>query len=78
LEHTAVDLALDRTVRGADVPVLPMVVDRLLAPDPTDDHHGRLSEDGRLVGHDRRRLVAGDLAGLFDGPRRSTSTRACR
>jgi hypothetical protein len=68
LEHTAVDLALDRTVRGADVPVLPMVVDRLLAPDPTDDHDGRLSEDGRLVGHALRRLVAGDLAGLFDGP----------
>ncbi|GAB3862666.1 ATP-binding protein [Nocardioides maradonensis] len=68
LEHSAVDLALDRTVRGADVPVLPMVVDRLLAPDPVDDHDGRLIEDGRLVGHALRRLVAGDLAGLFDGP----------
>jgi hypothetical protein len=68
LEHTAVDIALDRTVRDADVPVLPMVVDRLLAPDPTDDHDGRLTEDGRLVGHALRRLVAGDLAGLFDGP----------
>ena len=33
LEHTAVDIAIDRTVRSADVPVLPMVVDRLLAPD---------------------------------------------
>ncbi|MEP9382893.1 ATP-binding protein [Nocardioides sp. KR10-350] len=68
LEHTAVDLALDRTVRGTDVPALPMVVDRLLAPDPADDHEGRLTEDGRLVGHALRRLVAGDLAGLFDGP----------
>ncbi|MEI2713883.1 MAG: ATP-binding protein [Nocardioides sp.] len=68
LEHTAVDLALDRTVRGADVPVLPMVVDRLLTPDRDDDHDGRLTEDGRLVGHALRRLVAGDLAGLFDGP----------
>ncbi|WP_310964129.1 ATP-binding protein [Nocardioides terrisoli] len=68
LEHTAVDLALDVTVRGADVPVLPMVVDRLLAPSPTDDHDGRLTEDGRVVGHALRRLVAGDLAGLFDGP----------
>jgi hypothetical protein len=68
LEHTAVDLALDRTVRGADVPVLPMVVDRLLAPERTDDPDGRLTEDGRLVGHALRRLVAGDLAGLFDGP----------
>jgi type IV secretory pathway VirB4 component len=68
LEHTAVDLALDRTVDGAAVPVLPLVVDRLLAPDRADDHDGRLLEDGRLVGHALRRLVAGDLAGLFDGP----------
>ncbi|MFT4011438.1 MAG: ATP-binding protein, partial [Nocardioidaceae bacterium] len=66
LEHTAVDLALDRAVRSTDVPVLPMVVDRLLAPDRSDDHDGRLTEDGRLVGHALRRLVAGDLAGLFD------------
>jgi hypothetical protein len=68
LEHTAVDLALERTVHSADVPVLPLVVDRLLAPDPADDHDGQLTEDGRLVGHALRRLVAGDLAGLFDGP----------
>ena len=68
LEHTAVDIAIDRTVRSADVPVLPMVVDRLLAPDRADDPDGRLTEDGRLVGHALRRLVAGDLAGLFDGP----------
>lgn len=68
LEHTCVDLALDRAVHGAEVPVLPMVVDRLLAPDPADDHDGLLTEDGRLVGHALRRLVAGDLAGLFDGP----------
>ncbi|QCX27732.1 VirB4 family type IV secretion system protein [Nocardioides jishulii] len=68
LEHTAIDVALDRTVHGADVPVLPMVVDRLLAPEATDDHDGRLLEDGRLAGHALRRLVAGDLAGLFDGP----------
>ena len=51
-----------------DVPVLPMVVDRLLAPEASDDPDGRLTEDGRLVGHALRRLVAGDLAGLFDGP----------
>ncbi len=29
---------------------------------------GRRFRDGRLVGHALRRLVAGDLAGLFDGP----------
>ena len=44
-----------------------MVVDRILAPNAENDD-GRLAEDGRLVGHALRRLVAGDLAGLFDGP----------
>ena len=68
LEHTAVDVALSGVVRDSDVPVLPMVVDRLLAPEKIDDPDGRLAEDGRLVGHALRRLVAGDLAGLFDGP----------
>jgi len=66
LEHTAIDLALTATVRTADVPILPMVVDRILNPDCDAD--GRLQEDGRLVGHALRRLVAGDLQGLFDGP----------
>ncbi|HEY9566263.1 MAG TPA: ATP-binding protein, partial [Nocardioides sp.] len=68
LEHTAVDIALAEVVRTADVPVLPLVVDRLLEPDPSVDPTGRLTEDGRLPGHALRRLVAGDLAGLFDGP----------
>ncbi len=68
LEHTAIDLALAGTVRGNDVPILPMVVDRILTPDPADDPDGRLAEDGRMVGHALRRLVAGDLQGLFDGP----------
>ena len=68
LEHTAIDVALAGAVQAADVPVLPMVVDRLLEPDTTDDPDGRLAEDGRLAGHALRRLVAGDLAGLFDGP----------
>ncbi len=68
LEHTAVDVALASTVRNAEVPLLPMVVDRLLNPDASDDAEGRLAEDGRLVGHALRRLVGGDLAGLFDGP----------
>jgi hypothetical protein len=68
LEHTAIDVALAEAVRTSEVPVLPMVVDRLLSPEPADDPEGRLAEDGRLVGHALRRLVAGDLAGLFDGP----------
>lgn len=68
LEHTAIDLALRDAVRSAEVPILPMVVDRVLAPNPADDPDGRLAEDGRLVGHALRRLAAGDLQGLFDGP----------
>ena len=68
LEHTAIDLALTETVRDNDVPILPMVVDRILHPNAADDADGRLAEDGRLVGHALRRLVAGDLQGLFDGP----------
>lgn len=68
LEHTAIDVALADVVRTAEVPVLPLVVDRLLAPDRAADPDGRLTEDGRLAGHALRRLVAGDLAGLFDGP----------
>jgi hypothetical protein len=70
LEHTAIDTALTATMRENTVPILPMIVDRLL--DPAEDSDGRLKEDGRMVGHALRRLVAGDLAGLFDGP--STET----
>jgi hypothetical protein len=68
LEHTAIDLALRDAVRSAEVPILPMVVDRVLSPSRADDEDRRLAEDGRLVGHALRRLVAGDLQGLFDGP----------
>ncbi|SDG83304.1 ATP-binding protein [Microbacterium pygmaeum] len=68
VEHTAVDVALTDVVRSAEVPILPMVVDRILSPATSDGGDRRLAEDGRLVGHALRRLVAGDLAGLFDGP----------
>ncbi|OSM44571.1 ATP-binding protein [Nesterenkonia sp. PF2B19] len=68
LEHTAIDLALTTAVRENDVPILPMVVDHILNPAHHDNDDGRLAEDGRLVGHALRRLVAGDLQGLFDGP----------
>ncbi|ACZ29843.1 Type IV secretory pathway VirB4 protein-like protein [Xylanimonas cellulosilytica DSM 15894] len=66
LEHTAVDVALLDAVHSSSTPVLPVVVDRLLTPSSGTDP--RLFDDGRLVGHALRRLVAGDLAGMFDGP----------
>ena len=68
LEHTAIDVALADAVQASAVPVLPMVVDRLLVPERGPERDARLAEDGRIVGHALRRLVAGDLAGLFDGP----------
>lgn len=69
VEHTTIDVALTAAVREADgVPVLPAVVEQLLQPHRDDDPDGRLAEDGRPVAHALRRLVAGDLAGMFDGP----------
>jgi len=66
VEHTAVDIALASAVAASQTPILPMVVERILHPDTAADP--RLAEDGRIVGHALRRLVAGDLAGIFDGP----------
>lgn len=66
VEHTAIDIALHAVTASTSVPVLPLVVDRILQPDADADT--RLAEDGRMAGHALRRLVAGDLAGLFDGP----------
>mgnify|MGYP002825561262 CR=1 FL=1 len=53
-------------MRNAEVPILPMVVDRILNPSDKDDEDGRLAADGRLVGHALRRLVAEDLQGLSE------------
>lgn len=66
LEHTAIDAALQAVVSTTTTPILPLIVDRILTPDAGEDE--RLAEDGRLVGHALRRLVYGDLQGLFDGP----------
>ena len=70
VEHTALDAALGWAVDARPVPVLPDVVDALLCPRSglpgatTAD----LTRDGRDIGHALRRLVLGELAGLFDGP----------
>jgi hypothetical protein len=72
-ERVAVDLALSTVVAGGAVPTLPAVVDAML--DPTLEAAERirtrqaiLLEDGRDVALELRRLVHGDLRGMFDGP----------
>jgi hypothetical protein len=69
VEHTALDAALAATARR-EVPTLPDVVHALLEPpaDASASTRPELREDGRACAHALRRLVHGDLAGLFDGP----------
>lgn len=71
-ERAAVDLALVSARASAGVPTLPRVVEALL--DPLDESAARirtdratLLEDGRDVALELRRLVHGDLRGMFDG-----------
>ena len=70
VEHTALDAALAQAVAWNTEPTLPAVVEALLRP--VEDLVGatveELTRDGRDIGHALRRLVIGDLAGLFDGP----------
>ena len=70
VEHTALDAALRSTISSSTTPTLPAVVDTLLEPREalTGASLVELTRDGRDLGHALRRLVAGDLAGLFDGP----------
>jgi hypothetical protein len=79
-ERSALDVAVaaasqpDHLAEGREPgPTLPSVVDALLRPDA---HGARavgtdvvgLAADGRNVALELRRLVAGDLRGMFDGP----------
>ena len=70
VEHTALDAALTHAVETAQVPTMPGVVDALLTPTASlpGATAAELARDGRDLAHALRRLVAGDLAGLFDGP----------
>jgi hypothetical protein len=62
------------TVAARDaMPTLPAVVDAMLVPHPdaaasVHTDVGALAADGRQVALELRRLVRGDLAGMFDGP----------
>jgi len=77
-ERAAIDAALaaaDAAARSASMtsPTLPQVVDALLDPEPRAAAALRTSltelvEDGRDVALELRRLVHGDLRGMFDGP----------
>lgn len=71
-ERAAADLALGAAEERSAIPTLPLVADALLSPQPHDarllgtDTEG-LRRDGRQVALELRRLVHGDLAGMFDG-----------
>ncbi len=72
-ERAALGAALAEATRAAAVPTVPVVVEALLTP--TDDAARSLRtgqrdllEDGRDVALELRRLVHGDLCGMFDGP----------
>jgi type IV secretory pathway VirB4 component len=75
-ERTAVELAVETSSAqdaGAPAPTLPAVVDAMLVPTAAaaasikTDVSG-LTADGRQVALELRRLIAGDMRGMFDGP----------
>lgn len=66
-EHTAIDVAVSTAdTRTGGTPTIPDVVTALAQPDPGSGEE--LLRDGRDLAHGLRRLVTGDLSGLFDGP----------
>src|SRR5580700_9715971 len=72
-ERAALGVALAEATRATPVPTVPVVVEALLTPTVdaarslrTEQHD--LLEDGRDVALELRRLVHGDLRGMFDGP----------
>lgn len=76
MEHTALDVALDAAVtRAAEAgrtPLLGDVAAALNNPEQLDEAagmmSGRLGEAARDLAHAMRRLIHGDLAGMFDAP----------
>ncbi|MGH9046299.1 MAG: ATP-binding protein [Acidimicrobiales bacterium] len=71
-ERAAVDLALAAVRSTSGVPTVPKVVEALLEPAEESASRIRtdsaaLLEDGRDVALELRRLVHGDLRGMFDG-----------
>ena len=72
-ERAALGAALDDATRAEAAPTVPMVVEALLSPSADAarslcTERRDLLEDGRDVALELRRLVHGDLCGMFDGP----------
>jgi hypothetical protein len=72
-ERAALAAALAEVTRSVAVPTVPAVVEALLTPTVDAARSLRteqrdLLEDGRDVALELRRLVHGDLRGMFDGP----------
>jgi hypothetical protein len=72
-ERAALGAALAEATRATEVPTVPVVVEALLTPTADAARSLRteqrdLLEDGRDVALELRRLVHGDLRGMFDGP----------
>ncbi len=72
-ERAALGAALAEATSVTDVPTVPVVVEALLTPTVDAARSLRterrdLLEDGRDVALELRRLVHGDLRGMFDGP----------
>ncbi|MEU4200799.1 ATP-binding protein [Streptomyces sp. NPDC026294] len=74
MEHTALDVALDEVVAHAEAsgstPLLGQIAHVLGSPEQLDvalgEPSGRLSNAAEDLAHALRRMVHGDLAGLFD------------
>jgi type IV secretory pathway VirB4 component len=71
-ERAAADVALSVAEERAALPTLPLVAEALLRPDEEQarllgTNLDGLRQDGRQVALELRRLVHGDLAGMFDG-----------
>jgi hypothetical protein len=72
-ERAALGVALVAAARRGPAPTVPSVVEELLAPSAAAAASlrtalGDLVNDGRDVALELRRLVYGDLCGMFDGP----------
>jgi type IV secretory pathway VirB4 component len=72
-ERTAAELATAAVCCNSATPTLPTVVRALLVPAAASARQvhtevAGLAADGREIGLELRRMVEGDLAGMFDGP----------